>query len=783
MPRTPQSRFGSFVVYLYLLRVQIIVTIILVGFPVIALANWPLKGKPLFENLFVLTAFGSAIATLGAFMLAWSLLLTALVVLLNAEDRFGVRQSARLTQAGLVERARVVRWIVGGLVMATATPMALAQFVQSGWDVPRGNMWGVIAGGLGAYVLAFVSLWLAAVASPATMRLATEVFPAPRFMRRILERAHPVSEVPVQEAKPLRPRTRAARERVWRRVSEWLLKLPKDLSAGYIDRRPVVRGERNPGYGLPWSGVWFAAVFALTTFVVYYAIGYYRQAHFDRAVAFPALGFVILLLLNANWIFSFLAYFLDRYRVPLLIPWAVLATFSAYSPASDHYYRLQPSTAPIPVSAHEGVAAKVRADRPIVIVTTAGGGIQAAMWTVRVLTGLQSRASTATRSFADSVAMISAVSGGAAGALFFASQYDDPGTPAGASFRLRSEHDIEKFYAAVGDAWNDSLDDVAWALVYRDVPRILFPYLPTRRGLFLPVESREGEFLDRGRMLELSWQRQHGGFGKLSDWRAGVADGWRPAMIFNATIAETGEPFLFSTTDVARPRAADSDSELFTHYERRSFSDFYADFDVDLVTATRLASGFPYVLPAPRGRAVAAGGDVVNHRYHLIDGGYYDNYGVTTAARWVDDVLTTLDRLNEPLPRSVLIVQIRPFPSSAIEEPKERGWPFQVYSPLSALLSVRESGQLLHAKEELIALRDKWGRGPDDLPLIKFATFEFSPEGAPLSFRMNPTQERQIETLWESPTPPIAQSLQTVQCVIDPKARPDCPKLAYTSMP
>jgi hypothetical protein len=791
MPRTPQSRFGSVVVYLYLLRVQIVVTIILVGFPVIALANWPLKGRPLFENLFVLTTFGSAIATLGAFMLAWSLVLTSLVVLLNAEDRFGVRQSGRLTQAGLVERARLVRWIVAVLVMASATPMAVAQFVQSGWDVPRDNMWGVVAGGLGAYVLAFVSLWVAAAASPASMRLANEVFPAPRFLRRILERAHPVPEVPVKQAKSLGRRTRAVRERVWRRVSALLLKLPKDLSAGYIDRRPVVRGEPNPGYGLPWSGVWFAAVFALTTFVVYYAIGYYRQAHFDRAVAFPALAFVILLLLNANWIFSFLAYFLDRYRVPLLIPWAVLATFSAYSASSDHYYRLQPSAAPIPVGAHEGVAAKVRSDRPIVVVTTAGGGIQAAMWTVRVLTGLQSRASTATRSFADSVALISAVSGGAAGALFFASQYEDPRIAGGPSFRLRSEHDIEKFYAAVGDAWHDSLDDVAWALVYRDVPRILFPYLPTRRGLFLPVESREGEFLDRGRMLELSWQRQHGGFGKLSDWRAGVAEGWRPAMIFNATIAETGEPFLFSTTDLARPRAADN--ELFTHYERRSFADFYAHFDVDLVTATRLASGFPFVLPAPRARAViVADGaqqderdktQVVSHRYHLIDGGYYDNYGVTTAARWIDDVLTRLEKENEPFPRSVLIVQIRPFPSTAIEEPKERGWPFQVYSPLSALLSVRESGQLLHAKEELLALRDKWGRGPDELPLIKFATFEFSPEGAPLSFRMNPTQERQIKTLWESPTPPIAQSLQTVQCVIDPKARADCPKLAYTSMP
>ena len=773
---TPQSRFGSVVVYLYLVRVPLAITVILVGFPLIALRNWPLRGRPVFENLFVLDPVGSAIATLGAFMLAWSLLLTTLIVLLNAEDRYGVRQSPKLTQEGLLERPRLARWIIAMVVTAAAAPIMIAQFAQTAWEVPAGNMWGVGAGAVGAYVAAFGSLWLATRISPTTMQLPTEVFPSPSVMRRLLQRAH-VRRAP------------GRRERLWQRVSALLLRLPKDLSAGYIDERPEVHGHPNPGYGLPWSGIWFAAAFALTTFIFYYAIGYYRQAYIESAlpISFPALGFILLLLVNANWIFSFLAYFLDRYRVPLLVPWVILATLSAYSPSSDHYYRLQPTAAPPPVNALEGVLAKVRAERPIVIVTTAGGGIQAAMWTVRVLTGLQANASTETRSFADSIALISAVSGGAAGALFFASQYENPATSAHHGFRLRSPQDIETFYRAVLGAWKDSLDDVAWALVYRDFPRLLFPYLPTSRGLLLPVESSEGEFLDRGRMLELSWQRQHGVFGKLSDWRSGVSEGWRPAMIFNATIAETGEPFLFSTTDVAPPRPIDR--ELFTHYDRRNFAEFYTHFDVDLVTAARLASGFPFVLPAPRGRAIVAPGAhgpvdekaLIKQRYHLIDGGYYDNYGVTTAVRWIDDVLSTLRDVGAR-PPSVLIVQIRPFPSTEIEEPKERGWPFQVYSPLTALLSVRESGQLLHGREELLALREKWGEDATGAPLVKFATFEFSPDGAPLSFRMNPSQEHQIKDLWDQPTDRIAEGIRTVQCVIDP-ARRDCPRNVYTSLP
>ena len=88
--------------------------------------------------------------------------------------------------------------------------------------------------------------------------------------------------------------------------------------------------------------------------------------------------------------------------------------------SSDNYYRLQPGGLQS-ISPSQVLAQRIADAKPIVIVTTAGGGIQANTWTVRVLAGLQSFVPGG--KFADSVTLVSSVSGGATGALFFLNQY------------------------------------------------------------------------------------------------------------------------------------------------------------------------------------------------------------------------------------------------------------------------------------------------------------------------------------------------------------------------
>ncbi len=821
----PHSRWATTLAYVYLLRVPLAVAAVLLVFPIFALHTS--LGQPLFQNFFYLDPRASFLVSLGTLMVTWSVVLIALVVLFNASDRVAVPPA--LTQQDLHSHHRATRATIAGISILLSAPMLTGQFLQP--DVKADNVWrnaaAVLAGGLFAYVLAFAAVLLAFSLMPSTVAVATEIFPAPGILRRLLARMHK-RPCPIPQG-------------ILGRLKSRLIKLHPDWKAGFIDDRERVDGEDNQGRGMPWSGVLLSFTFATVTFVVYSWIGVVNAM--DAAdnswsgTSIPALAYVLLLLLNAGWMFSLSAYFFDRFRIPLLAL-LILAAFVGeyFTDFSEHYYRLNPkapSALSQPAAADRSplvspaavLKPRVLQDKPIIVVATMGGGIQAAAWTVRVLTGLETQIREELgadrlhgRSFANSIAMVSSVSGGATGSLFFLNQYRKAGASGflptkAACARFAPEGACADFKGLLSEAFKPRLDDVAWALVYRDVPRIVFPYLPGNATWFYPKRIPEGRFLDRGRMLELSWQ-QSGIHGRLSDWYEGLEEGWRPASVFNATVAETGEPFVFSTTTLKTIGADEQSDGLdpdagggpspWRSPRPTTFAEFYRDFDIDLVTAARLASGFPYVLPIPRADRVDDGAskskDDVALKYHLIDGGYYDNYGVDSAVQWLDQGLRELKVSGDRLPAKVLILQIRAFPDIRLpnvqnppqEEdafytralPRNRGWVFELFSPITGLLHVRSSGQLLHNRNALVLLREKWraasGGGVD----IRFATFEFPGTSAPLSFKMNPLQQRNIGEEWDNyvrTDAPRRLHLEQVKCMFD-DTLPSCSK-ARTKIP
>jgi hypothetical protein len=233
----------------------------------------------------------------------------------------------------------------------------------------------------------------------------------------------------------------------------------------------------------------------------------------------------------------------------------------------------------------------------------------------------------ATTSFAKSVALISSVSGGAVGTMYYLNLFD---------LNRDSVFDRAGLSRLVQIASESSLDDIGWALVYHDFMRMFFPY-----------GTSEGKLLDRGYLLEESWRNRANIHADLSNWRVGVAEGIRPAVIFNSTIAETGEPLVLTTSEVRQDEKRGALS-------RKSFYDLYPYTDVPVVTAVRLASTFPYVTPAARALSTKP-------EYHIVDGGYYDNYGVSSLIAWLDQAFTDMLRQQKSLP-PVLIIQIRSFP-------------------------------------------------------------------------------------------------------------------------
>jgi Patatin-like phospholipase len=445
----------------------------------------------------------------------------------------------------------------------------------------------------------------------------------------------------------------------------------------------------------------------LLSFLVYVAIGIGKFFRIGDPATVPTLADLLVFLMILCWGLSAVTFILDRFRIPLLLPFLLAAIVSAHVHATDHYFYMfstksSPDLSPAQV---------IRAGKPgsaVIVVAASGGGIKAAAWTARVLTGLEE---SNPRTFGDSVRLISAVSGGSVGAMYFVSEYDANGAGLPSSPK-----DLEE---GVARAEASSLDDIAWGLVYPDFLRIFVPAF---------------EHVDRGRALEAALtrelpNREHHLYSPLSDWREGVLEGWRPAVVFNATVVESGERFLLGTTDLSpAPGRSSLRDPQFPQFGGR---------DISLVTAARLSATFPYVSPAARP-------DIAGTQIHAVDGGYTDNYGMATLLAWLDEALRAP---GNPV-RRVLIIEIRASPP-ATEPPalSWRGWPFQAYAPISAMLNVRDTGQLPRNEEE----RDLLRRFAESRNIdIEDAVFEYPPEDAPLSWHLSPNDKKEIERCWAS---------------------------------
>ncbi|HXD74456.1 MAG TPA: patatin-like phospholipase family protein [Vicinamibacterales bacterium] len=703
-PYVPRSRFWIFVAYVYLLRVQIVVALVVFGLPIVALWLPILGTDALFGNFFVLDRRGVFLSTFTAMLVTWSAVLTTRLVLLNGADRFGLKQAWTLND--------LKPWAAGIASLIVVAPMIAGQYY--GWrhlstpasTAPTSWVLLSLAGGmLAAYFTVYAALLLAVLVAPVGTLEAARTFPSPPPLRWLLEVMHRESLPGVLDDLVgwVAARLRAVARH-----------LPEDFCAGYIDRRPELGGRPNPGYELPWSGHFLALAFAAVAALVYFGIGYIRSSHVGEQSMVPALTYVLLLLMIVNWFASALTFLFDRFRVPLLLIVLLLGlVLGNYGP--DHQFETVADAGTQDVTPSAVVLARASATpAPIVIVATAGGGIQAAAWTARVLTGLQGDVQIAPR-----IAMVSAVSGGAVGAMFFLDGYGR--SPSGSGFDPHAD-----LLGIVNSAEDDALDDVAFSLVYNDTPRALF-------GL-----KAGDDLLDRGRALEQHWAVQGNVQGNLSDWREGVADGWRPAVIFNSTVSETGEPMLFSTTDLPEQVTPVQNGHALLPV-RKDFRRVYRGLDVPVTTAVRLASSFPYVSPAAR----ANQGPRLEH---LVDGGYYDNYGVASAIDWIDNAYRNYPQ-GRPFPR-VLFILIKSFPNSELQNGRSHAWFFQSYAPLLALFNVRTTTQLVRDRLELLALRERLGTGADGRPLLQFASFQFPENDAPLSWKMNQKQIDAIDAQW-----------------------------------
>lgn len=408
----------------------------------------------------------------------------------------------------------------------------------------------------------------------------------------------------------------------------------------------------------------------------------------ELARQFPAIGHLLTAMTLLALVLPALSFQLDLYRIPPSVALVLVLLPLHLVSDHDHYFAAPPPSRAPTRTPEQALAQRFAGhDEPILVVVTAsGGGGQAAVWTSRVLEGIAEEGEWGRRVL-DSIALISTASGGSVGAMYWVDAYAPDGPPSDPATLARVREAAE----------GPSLEAMAWGLAYPDALRLVAPGL-TRLAF--------GE-LDRGRAMELVWNRRFGGEAPtLAAWAQGVDEGWRPLSIMNATAVESGCRVLFAPAALLHDAFAGA------------IPFPLAEHDLEVATAARLSAAFPYLTPASRGEqairrdpsqqartSARTCSDLDVAAQHLVDGGYYDNYGIVTATQWLDHVLR---REGNPF-REVVIIEIRSmskqFQRSELPAPALAA---QAIGPLVTMMSVRTSSQIDRNDEELRRFAREW---------------------------------------------------------------------------
>ena len=408
---------------------------------------------------------------------------------------------------------------------------------------------------------------------------------------------------------------------------------------------------------------------------------------FTQIERFPIFATVLILVIAVSWMLGALAFFFDRYRVPvltlLLISLVVPRMFhldrTLYADSSgvhagngqeEHYVSITPARdstdLPDPSTILQERLNAIHDDKPLIIVTATGGGLHASAWTATVLGHLEQ---TFGPDFHDHLLLASTVSGGSVGLMAYLRELHDGTLDSRAHLAALRMQSV---------AQCSSLEGVGWGLVYYDLPKAFIPVLPW----FVSPSSGDGDLdtngpdrtplgKDRTWSLRKSflrnlddvyckhvWQAdnntrarwnshqdehrvhsksidQTGSGLTLRDFPAGSG----PAFTMNTTVIESGERFLSANYKIPACRL-EGDSR--PDYRARSFLETFKKRGVDqkdagyadlpIASAAQLSATFPYVSSAARAPMIV---DNAVNSVHFADGGYYDNDGTASVLEFL----------------------------------------------------------------------------------------------------------------------------------------------------
>lgn len=282
----------------------------------------------------------------------------------------------------------------------------------------------------------------------------------------------------------------------------------------------------------------------------------------------------------------------------------------------------------------------------LMVVTTSGGGVRSATWTLTCLLALDSLLQHDLR---QNISLITGASGGMMGAAYWRELA-----------WLRQQGQLDSLNYNIRLTAQEQADSIAFSpyqhLIARDLlNRILFYSVA---NTFYPKASVEFAgrryFSDRGYAFEAQLTDNLGGLftqRQLGDYREPVAKAELPMMLFSPAIIKDGRQLLFSSQGVSNLAAPQRfnphfSSEIPAIDGRRLFAGNAAD-QLRMASVIRMNASFPYVLPFVE--------LPTNPLIEVMDAGVIDNYGVNLAVRYLYNYRNWIQQNT----RGVIVLQLR----------------------------------------------------------------------------------------------------------------------------
>ena len=507
----------------------------------------------------------------------------------------------------------------------------------------------------------------------------------------------------------------------------------------------------------------FLAIFALEAWLFWPGQPVLREA--------PAASFLFTFLTLLVWLLGAIAFYADRYAISWVFVFGALTTLSYIVFSRDHEYQVAlraPSTRVAEQRVPAQDVVRTVGEGNLVLVTTTGGGILAAGWTTLAL----ERLFAARPELARELRVVSGVSGGSVGTAFFLSALH--GAPAGSAL-------APVLHAAHVGSVQSSLSAVGYGLVFHEFLGVVTGGLLTHllggdRGTRLENALREHAH-DRSNV-------------HLVDLIAQIRAGRLAAPILNTTVMENGRRVMITPLDLAGPAqrstglVPDAAGDQVRSPRSQTLDEYLSPSedklaDISLWTAARLSATFPYVTPAAHSSLTV--GEVTT-RHHLLDGGYYDNYGVASLLDWLEPVLAARLQEREGFAfKRLLVVQLRAQPAQdPVTTAPISALTAAFVGPLLGVLNIRDGAALTRNETELHRFLAGWqNRLAGE---VQIATVVFQPHDDlenPLSWQLTSRQLELLRGRWPANVaqlPNIREPLACMQAFLAGQSAPSACK-------